>query len=121
MTYWDKIRPELQKDFNERGINYCEIGFPSCKPYLGLFFAHSKKRIDIIEPKFPLHELSTQQEIDNWQKFEEDMREVIRACNACHSVIEYWKTSKRNGLIPEEYADMDMTSFVKMRIKNRLW
>lgn len=63
---WNRIKAELKKEFEEKGITSCEIGLESCTGDNFLGFAHTKKRRNVT-----------------------DLKRVVLACNNCHSRIEY--------------------------------
>jgi len=63
---WNKIRKELVKEFEEKGIVSCEIGLENCTRTRFLGFAHTKKRRDVT-----------------------DLRRVVLACQPCHEKVEY--------------------------------
>lgn len=99
---WIAIRGELEQTFFALGINYCELRLEGCMGRFGLAFAHSKKRNYIAtEPKERARE----------------MREVVKACSACHHFIEH---PTREQLEPTgENAHEYMYRIVTEAIKHR--
>jgi hypothetical protein len=77
---WNKIRKELVKEFEEKGIVSCEIGLENCTRTRFLGFAHTKKRRDVT-----------------------DLKRVVLACSNCHSKIEYachrWTGKSMEGFL----------------------
>ena len=74
---WNRIKEEITPYFIKYGIyNTCELKLPQiCSgSYIGLTYAHSKKRNDIARDE---------------PKRTEELKEVIRACVSCHDCIEY--------------------------------
>lgn len=73
---WNRIKREITPYFIENDIyNICELGLEGCTGNaIGLTYAHSKKRGDIAtkEPERT-----------------RELKEVVRACPACHHKIEY--------------------------------
>lgn len=67
-TQWAKIRKELKKEFEAKGITKCEMGLPGCWRDNGLSFAHLDKRRYLKE---------------------EDLKEVVLTCISCHQFVEY--------------------------------
>ncbi len=73
---WARVRKEITPYFVAHGIyNVCEAKLPVCiGTALELQFAHSKKRVDWAT---------------DGRARQEDAREVIRACTACHEALEH--------------------------------
>lgn len=72
---WGRIRKEIKKEFEEKGITYCEVRFPDvCMNDNFLSFAHRHKRIwyDMRENKGKLG----------------NFNQVILACTPCHDRLE---------------------------------
>lgn len=68
MKKWEKTRDSLKDAFKRAGITTCELRFRYCWVDNALGFAHSKKRRNITT--------------------NEELQEVILACNTCHNRIE---------------------------------
>ncbi len=64
---WEKTRSSLKERFKRAGITVCELVLPGCWRDNGLGFAHSLKRRNIKD---------------------DQLEEVVLACNSCHDVIE---------------------------------
>lgn len=94
---WGRIRKEIKKEFEEKGIVTCEIMFPDICMYDNfLSFAHRHKRIwyDMRENKGKLGKFN----------------QVILACTPCHDRIEQDKEITRqlfNGLRGREDEEID--------------
>jgi hypothetical protein len=69
---WEKERAKLKKEFEEKGICYCELGFDDCFRNNFLGFAHRHKRIFYRSSPELLG----------------DFNQVILACQNCHDIIE---------------------------------
>jgi len=65
---WSKIRAELKKEFEEKGITYCEVGYDGCTRNNFLSFSHGDKRRYL-----------TDDELRNL---------VVVACIPCHQWLE---------------------------------
>ena len=65
---FESYKPELKRRFADAGIVQCELNYPKCSGTFGLGFAHSKRRRLI--------------------KNDQELREVIRACNSCHDILD---------------------------------
>lgn len=63
---WNRIRKQLKKDFEARGITTCELQLEGCKHNNFLGFAHTTKRRDV-----------------------KDLKKVVLSCANCHSKVEY--------------------------------
>lgn len=88
---WNKIRDnEIIPQFQKWGIETCEIGLYPCVKFRYLGFAHTKKRREIKTP--------------------EDLRQVVLACNPCHTLVEYSCV---------ETTGKSMTEFLEEIIKKR--
>jgi 5-methylcytosine-specific restriction endonuclease McrA len=70
---WDKIRKKLKKEFEDRGITYCEL----CGSTFNLSFAHRKKR------RFYYSRIPGEEE-----RLLGDWNEVLLLCIPCHQKIE---------------------------------
>lgn len=72
---WERERAKLKKKFLQAGISYCEVMHDPayCWRNMGLGFAHSKKRRNIVG---------------------DEIREVILACPQCHQWLEYELSEK---------------------------
>lgn len=78
---WDKVRAEIKPEFERLGITTCELKWSGCFNYTFLGFAHSKRRRFI--------------------KTDEEMREVILACQRCHETLDR-KTHEETERIVKE-------------------
>lgn len=65
---WSKIRAELKKEFEAKGITYCEVGYDGCTRNNYLSFSHGDKR-----------RFLTNDELRNL---------VVVACMPCHQILE---------------------------------
>ncbi len=65
---WNEVRAELKKEFESKGITFCELRWRGCWVNSSLGFAHSKPRRFITT--------------------DEDLKTVILACNECHFILD---------------------------------
>lgn len=83
---WARIKREIKPFFVEHGLYYiCELQLPNVcvGSVLNLTYAHSKKRGDIAKKE---------------PERTRELKEVVRACPACHHKIEYLpKTETETG------------------------
>ena len=87
---WSRVRAKLKKQFEEWGITSCEIGLVDCQQGMFLGFAHTRKR--------------------RWITTEEQLREVVLACQNCHTKIEYFSV---------KWTGQNMYDFLSEIIRNR--
>ena len=84
---WLPVRQELEEWFIGESITECELKLPGCMRTFGLAFAHSLKRRFISPPKNILDN-------DAWEQYRKIWREVVLACQYCHSIIEAYGEKK---------------------------
>ena len=65
---WNKARTNLKKEYEEKGITFCELRLKGCKGNSFLGFAHRYKRTD--------------------PRCEHIYKETLLACVVCHDLIE---------------------------------
>ena len=88
---WHKVlHEEIIPQFKTWGITTCEIGLTPCLHFRYLGFAHTKKRRNI--------------------KTSRDLRQVVLACEPCHTLVEY---------SCKEMTGKTMTEYLENIIKNR--
>ncbi len=71
---WNRVRKELKKEFDKRGIRHCEAHFRNCTVSAFLGFAHVLKRRHL--GKWGSPERAT------------NIRDVALLCNNCHDSLE---------------------------------